>query len=604
MILAGVLLKMGGYGLIRMAYPFFPDAARTLEIPVVILALISIVYGAFVAMAQTDFKKLVAYSSVSHMGFVTLGIASLRPEGVNGAMYMMLAHGTISAMLFMLVGVIYERAHHRDIDRFGGLAWVMPKYFALAAFGIFASLGLPGLSGFVAEITVFLGSFDAHPRLTLIATIGMVVTAAYYLITLQKVYLGDTPAVYKDASHYPDVSGREILILVPLALVTLWMGVLPAHAMDVYRVDLEHDLRQRPHARRGAVDPSMTVFSALLPSLLLTAGLLAVLFADVFAKGRRPLMLPWFSGTALVATAAVCVTWLAGGRGQRRARPRVAPARRVRDRPDAVLRRRRPRLDPRDARGRRQPPARRRVPRARARRGARDVDPRRRRRPRDPVPRVRARLDHGLRPRRHAPRATASPTRRASSTCSSARCRRASCSTGSRSSSGSRAGRASRPADRRGAGRGEPAGLPRRRDPRVRGLRLQGRAPSRSSSGRPTSTRARPRPSPASSRSRARPPASPVSCGSCRRWARRRPRPPTRPTRSSRPPARSRRSSAVSAVLTMTVGNLARLPPDRPEAAPRLLLDRPRGLHADGPLRVDAGPRSRRSSSTSSRTCS
>ena len=241
MILAGVLLKMGGYGLIRMAYPFFPDAARTpaVENTILVLALLSIVYGAFVAMAQTDFKKLVAYSSVSHMGFVTLGIASLRPEGVDGAMYMMLAHGTISAMLFMVVGVIYDRAHHRDIDRFGGLAWVMPGYFALAAFAIFASLGLPGLSGFIAEITVFLGSFAAHSRLTLIATVGMVVTAAYYLITLQKVYLGETPAIYKDPSHYPDVTRRELLILVPLAIVTLWMGVLPAQAMDLYRVDLE-----------------------------------------------------------------------------------------------------------------------------------------------------------------------------------------------------------------------------------------------------------------------------------------------------------------------------------------------------------------------------
>ncbi|MFO0934668.1 MAG: NADH-quinone oxidoreductase subunit M [Planctomycetota bacterium] len=239
MILAGVLLKMGGYGLIRMAYPFFPAAAVTLQYWIVGLSLASIVYGALVAMAQTDFKKLVAYSSVSHMGFVTLGLASLTPEGSNGAMYMMLAHGTISPMLFMLVGVIYERAHHRDIDRFGGLAWAMPRYGVLAAFGIFASLGLPGLSGFIAEITVFLGSFDRFPRLTLVATLGMVVTAAYYLITLQKVYLGDTPAVYQDKAHYPDVSKRELWILLPLAAVTLLMGVLPGLAMEIYRVDLE-----------------------------------------------------------------------------------------------------------------------------------------------------------------------------------------------------------------------------------------------------------------------------------------------------------------------------------------------------------------------------
>jgi NADH-quinone oxidoreductase subunit M len=239
MILAGVLLKMGGYGLIRMAYPFFPDAAQAMTIPIVVISLVSIVYGALVAMAQTDFKKLVAYSSVSHMGFVTLGLASLYSEGANGAMYMMLAHGTISPMLFAVVGVIYERAHHRDLDRFGGLAWAMPTYGVLSAFGIFASLGLPGLSGFIAEITVFLGSFKAYPTLTLVATIGMVVTAAYYLITLQKVYLGATPPAYLDKAHYPDVSKRELLVLVPLAVVTLYMGLLPARAMDIYAVDLD-----------------------------------------------------------------------------------------------------------------------------------------------------------------------------------------------------------------------------------------------------------------------------------------------------------------------------------------------------------------------------
>jgi len=239
MILAGVLLKMGGYGLIRMAYPFFPDAAAHMGTWVVALSLISIVYGALVAMAQTDFKKLVAYSSVSHMGFVTLGLASMTNEGASGAMYMMLAHGTISAMLFAVVGVIYDRAHTRQIDRFGGLAWAMPAYGLLSAFAIFASLGLPGLSGFIAEITVFLGSFATYPTLTLVATIGMVVTAAYYLVTLQKVYLGDTPPVYLDKTHYPDLSMRELWVLVPLAVATLVMGLLPAKFMNIYRIDLE-----------------------------------------------------------------------------------------------------------------------------------------------------------------------------------------------------------------------------------------------------------------------------------------------------------------------------------------------------------------------------
>jgi NADH-quinone oxidoreductase subunit M len=155
-------------------------------------------------------------------------------------MYMMLAHGTISAMLFMIVGVIYDRAHHRDIDRFGGLAWTMPRYTVLASFAFFASLGLPGLSGFIAEIVTFIGAFHgAHPWAALVSLLGVVFTAAYYLITLQKVYLGDTPEVYKDRAHFPDVSRRELGVLLPLAAVTLLMGVLPAYALDLYKGSLD-----------------------------------------------------------------------------------------------------------------------------------------------------------------------------------------------------------------------------------------------------------------------------------------------------------------------------------------------------------------------------
>ncbi|MDJ0523674.1 MAG: NADH-quinone oxidoreductase subunit M [Planctomycetota bacterium] len=235
MILAGVLLKMGGYGLIRIAYPFFPTAAVDMGLVISVLSVIAIVYGAFVAMAQTDLKRMIAYSSVSHMGFVTLGLAAGTEAGINGAMYMMLAHGTISAMLFMIVGVIYERAHHREIAKFGGLAWVMPKYFVLASFAFFASLGLPGLSGFIAELTTFVGAFNGpHRTWAIIALLGVVITAAYYLRTLQKVYLRDTPEQYKDASKYPDLSPREWAVLLPLAAVTLYMGIIPSTAMDMY----------------------------------------------------------------------------------------------------------------------------------------------------------------------------------------------------------------------------------------------------------------------------------------------------------------------------------------------------------------------------------
>ena len=244
MILAGVLLKMGGYGLFRIAYPFFPEAAVQMGLLVTILSVIAIIYGAFVALAQTDFKRMIAYSSVSHMGFVTLGLAAGTQKGLNGAMYMMLAHGTISAMLFMIVGVIYDRAHHRDIDRFGGLAWVMPKYFVFASFAFFASLGLPGLSGFIAEITTFVGAFDGPYRAWAIASLaGVVITAAYYLITLQKVYLGTTPEVYQDAAAYPDLSRVEWAVLLPLAIVTLYMGILPNTFMDMYSGFLNEQLQ-------------------------------------------------------------------------------------------------------------------------------------------------------------------------------------------------------------------------------------------------------------------------------------------------------------------------------------------------------------------------
>ena len=237
MILAGVLLKMGGYGMFRIAWPFFPDAAAAMGTIIAAISVIAIVYGAFVAMGQTDFKKMIAYSSVSHMGFVTMGLVAGTPEAMNGAMYMMLAHGTISAMLFMVVGVIYDRAHHRDMDRFGGLAWTMPKYFVLASFAFFASLGLPGMSGFIAEFTTFTGTFasETYRWAAFAALIGVVATGAYYLIALQKIYLGKTPKVYEDPKAYPDVSLREKLVLVPLAVVTLWMGVMPAVFMDMYK---------------------------------------------------------------------------------------------------------------------------------------------------------------------------------------------------------------------------------------------------------------------------------------------------------------------------------------------------------------------------------
>jgi len=211
MILAGVLLKMGGYGLFRISYPLCPQAAANdwIITGLATLGVINIVYGAFVALAQTDFKKLVAYSSVSHMGFVLLGLAVLTPMGMAGSMYQMLGHGISSAAMFFCVGILYERAHHRDLNRFGGVALQVPTYTGLAMVAFFASLGLPGLCGFPGEALTFFGSFPVKPILTCIAVSGVVLTAAYILWTIQRVYLGTIPGMPAADAHGHDAHGHD-----------------------------------------------------------------------------------------------------------------------------------------------------------------------------------------------------------------------------------------------------------------------------------------------------------------------------------------------------------------------------------------------------------
>jgi NADH-quinone oxidoreductase subunit M len=200
-------------------------------VPLVILAVINIIYGALCALAQTDFKKLVAYSSVSHMGYVLLGIAVLNTEGVNGAIFQMFTHGTSSAMMFLLVGVVYDRAHHREIARFGGIAQRMPVYFALSMVGFFAALGLPGMSGFVSEILVFLGGFREQKLLTSIAACGLVLTAGYILWTMQRVYLGELKTEYED---FKDCTPIELFMLVPLAVAAIVFGIFPKIVLDMF----------------------------------------------------------------------------------------------------------------------------------------------------------------------------------------------------------------------------------------------------------------------------------------------------------------------------------------------------------------------------------
>jgi len=229
-ILAGVLLKMGTYGILRVSFPMFPDAAVAYQIPLAILGFVNIVYGALVAMAQTDFKKLIAYSSISHMGVVILGMAALNTQGMTGAILQMFNHGTITAMLFLIVGVIYDRAHTRGLNEFGGLMNQMPRYSAVMVIAFFAALGLPGLSGFISEAFSFIGAFQAFRWIAIASTIGIVLTAAYMLWTLQRVFLGTLPEKWKDL---PDINGRELFMLVPLAVIVIILGVYPAPAIDL-----------------------------------------------------------------------------------------------------------------------------------------------------------------------------------------------------------------------------------------------------------------------------------------------------------------------------------------------------------------------------------
>lgn len=225
-ILAGILLKMGTYGILRISYPIFPEITKDLLWYIALFGMINIIYGALCAMAQKDFKKLIAYSSVSHMGYVMLGMAALNTLGISGAILQMFNHGTITAMLFLIVGVIYDRAHIRDLDAFGGLGKQMPVYTGFVTVAFFAAIGLPGLSGFISEALVFLGGFgnDITRVLAIISTLGILLGAGYMLWTLQRVFLG--PLNDKWAS-LKDIDLREYAMLVPLSLIILFLGVYP-----------------------------------------------------------------------------------------------------------------------------------------------------------------------------------------------------------------------------------------------------------------------------------------------------------------------------------------------------------------------------------------
>lgn len=241
-ILAGVLLKLGTYGLIRFNLGLFPQASEQYAPLISALAVVGIVYGALVAMVQTDIKKLVAYSSVSHLGFVVLGIFSMTAEGLQGAVLQMVNHGISTPMLFLCVGVLYERRHTREIGDYGGITKVMPRFAVLFAIAMFASVGLPGLNGFVGEFLTLIGAFNSklHPAYAIVSASGVIFAAVYLLWMFQRVMFGTND---NSANHHlRDLNVKEYWQLVPLAGLAIWLGVQPYPLMKLSEQSVQHIL--------------------------------------------------------------------------------------------------------------------------------------------------------------------------------------------------------------------------------------------------------------------------------------------------------------------------------------------------------------------------
>lgn len=296
MILAGVLLKMGGYGILRICYPICPQAGFDLAYAVCLVGVVSMVYGAFAALAQKDFKRLVAYSSVSHMGYVVLGLGvwtlaavpkadTLMPnwadywnQGIQGAMFQMIAHGISSAGMFFMVGVVYDRVHHRNLDQFGGLYGKMPLYTALAMGIFFAGLGLPGLCGFIGEVFVVLSVWNFSQTLAVISAFVVILTAGYILWCIQRVYLGPE---YKGphGDHLTPITARELCVAVPLFAAAIWFGIFPMTLLKYMEPTIDRQVTQLAEWSRGyvqeresaaatAVHPAIAVPVALTQSLI------------------------------------------------------------------------------------------------------------------------------------------------------------------------------------------------------------------------------------------------------------------------------------------------------------------------------------------------
>ncbi len=260
-ILAGILIKMGAYGFLRFSLPFFPDATASWTPFIMILSIIAIIYGAYMCFAQTDFKKLIAYSSVSHMGFVTLGIFALNLQGLEGGILQMLNHGVSTGALFLLVGVIYERTHTRMIADYGGIAVKTPIYATMLMIITLSSIGLPGTNGFVGEFTVLLGAFQHYKPYAVIASVGIILGAGYMLWLYQRVIFGKITNPHNE--HLADMNLREIVAALPLVILVFLVGVYPNSAFNVMHASV-NNLIQHVNAKMQVAPEATQILSEML----------------------------------------------------------------------------------------------------------------------------------------------------------------------------------------------------------------------------------------------------------------------------------------------------------------------------------------------------
>ncbi|MEI7702740.1 MAG: NADH-quinone oxidoreductase subunit M [Planctomycetia bacterium] len=266
-VLAGVLLKLGSYGFLRICLPLFPNAAVTIGLPVIgLLSVIGIIYGSLCALAQTDIKKLVAYSSVAHLGFCMLGLFALNTEGITGSVLQMINHGLSTGALFIIVGMIYERYHTREMSEMGGLATRLPRIAVFMVFIAMSSIGLPGLNGFVGEFLSLAGMFKANPVYSALGTTGVILGAWYLLTAVQKVFFGTLIEPHHGDEEIDDMNPREFLAIAPLAVLCLWIGIKPAPLLDMIRPDIKAVVDHLDDARAVAAAAAVAAPAEELPA--------------------------------------------------------------------------------------------------------------------------------------------------------------------------------------------------------------------------------------------------------------------------------------------------------------------------------------------------